>query len=176
VKSILRNSLKKISIQYLELRESDLQVVKEIYDFYVINSTATFHKEKVTLQELKDSIPIGHQKYKSFIIKYNQSVCGFCYISQYKKREAYDRTAEITIYLKPEFFGKGIGVHTIKMLESNSFKNGIKVLIGIISEENSASIKLFEKCCYEKCGHYKQVGEKFNRILDVVAYQKVLGE
>lgn len=166
----------KMIIEYFELKEEDLLVVKEIYDYYVLNSTATFHKEKVTIQELKDSIPICHNKYKSFIIKYNQSVCGFCYISQYKKRQAYDRTAEITIYLKPEFFRKGIGVQTIKMLENNSFKNGIKVLIGIISEENNSSIKLFEKCGFEKCGHYKQVGEKFNKILDVVAYQKVLGD
>lgn len=165
-----------MSIEYLELKEEDLPVVKEIYDYYVLNSTATFHKVEVTIQELKDSILINHPKYKSFIIRYNQTICGFCYISQYKKREAYDRSAEITIYLKQEYFGKGIGTQTIKMLENAAFKHGIKVLIGIISGDNQSSIKLFEKCGFEKCGHYNQVGEKFDKILDVVTYQKILGE
>ena len=62
------------------------------------------------------------------------------------------------------------------MLEKTAFKHGIKVLIGIISGDNQSSIKLFEKCGFEKCGHYKQVGEKFGKILDVVSYQKILGE
>ena len=160
--------------EYFELKEEDFPTVKEIYDYYVLNSTATFHKEKVTIQELRDSILINHPKYKSFIIHYNHTICGFCYISQFKKRQAYDRTAEITIYLKKGYFGKGIGTQTIKMLEKTAFKHGIKVLIGIISGDNRSSIKLFEKCGFEKCGHYKQVGEKFDKILDVVSYQKIL--
>lgn len=165
-----------MNIEYYELKEEDLPVVKEIYDYFVLNSTATFHKEHVTIQELKESLPINHPKYKSFIIKYNQSVGGFCYVAQYKKRQAYDRTAEITIYLKPEYYGKGIGSQTIKMLEKVAFKHGIKVLIGIISGDNHSSIRLFEKSGFEKCGHYKQVGEKFGKILDVVSYQKILVE
>ncbi len=165
-----------MSTEYFEIKEEDLPIVKEIYDYYVLNSTATFHKEKVTIQELKDSILLSHPKYKSFLISFNQAICGFCYISQYKKRQAYDRTAEITIYLKAEYFGKGIGTQTINMLEKTAFKHGIKVLIGIISGDNQSSIKLFEKCGFEKCGHYKQVGEKFGKILDVVSYQKILGE
>jgi L-amino acid N-acyltransferase YncA len=48
------------------------------------------------------------------------------------------------------------------------------VLIGIISGDNINSIILFENCGFEKCGHYKQVGEKFNEILDVVSYQKII--
>ena len=149
-----------MSVEYSKLREEDFPIVKDIYDFYVLNSTATFHKERVSLQELKDSILLSHPKYKSFLIHYNQDACGFCYLSQYKKRQAYDRTAEVTLYLKSEYFGKGIGTLTLKMLENTAFENGIKVLIGIISGDNLPSIQLFEKCGFEKCGHYKNVGEK----------------
>ena len=63
---------------------------------------------------------------------------------------------------------------TLKMMEQVARSNGIKVLIGIISGENQPSIRLFEKCGYEKCGHYRQVGEKFGRLLDVVSYEKIL--
>ena len=63
--------------------------------------------------------------------------------------------------------------------ESTSLKplfdsSGFRVLIGIISADNKQSIALVEKCGFEKCAHFKEVGEKFGKILDVVAYQKIL--
>jgi len=53
---------------------------------------------------------------------------------------------------------------------------GITVLVGIIREENKTSIRLFENCGLEKCAHFKEVGKNFNRVLDVVSYQLILGE
>ncbi len=163
-------------IELIDLRENDFEIVKEIYDYYIVNSTATFHTGLVSVQELKETILINHPKYKSFLIKEDKDICGYCYISQYKKRQAYDRTAEITVYLKQAFVGRGIGRQVLDALELIAKKDGLSVLIGIISEENKSSIHLFEKCGYDKCAHFKKVGEKFNRILDVVAYQKVLDE
>ncbi len=82
-----------MNLEWIDLQVSDYPVVKEIYDFYVENTTVTFSTQKVSLDELKETILTGHPKYKSFIIKTNGTVCGFCYLSQYKKRQAYDRTA-----------------------------------------------------------------------------------
>lgn len=64
----------------------------------------------------------------------------------------------------------------MSQLEKMAKKTDIKVLIGVISGDNQQSIKLFEKCGFEKCAHFKKVGEKFGKILDVVAYQKILDE
>jgi L-amino acid N-acyltransferase YncA len=163
-----------MNLEFILLQETDLQVVKEIYDDYILNSTATFHTERVTIGELRETIPIAHPKYKSFLIQADGQTCGFCYTCAFKKRQAYDRSAEVTIYLKPDYFGRGIGTSTMKMTEQVARSNGIKVLIGIISGENQPSIRLFEKCGYKKCGHYHQVGEKFGRVLDVVSYEKIL--
>jgi len=165
-----------MNLKLIELKETDFHLVKEIYDHYILNSTATFHTNLITIEELKSVILTNHPKYKSFLINYEGEICGYCYIAQYKKRQAYDRTAEITIYLKPEYSGKGIGKATIEKLEDMAKSKEICVLIGIISGDNLPSIKLFEKCGYEKCAHFKQVGQKFNKILDVVAYQKIISD
>jgi L-amino acid N-acyltransferase YncA len=165
-----------MNLKLIDLKESDFKLIKTIYDYYILNTTATFHTRLISIRELKSVILTGHPKYKSFLIDYEGETSGFCYISQYKKRQAYDRTAEITIYLKPEYAGKGIGKETMILLEKVARNNGISVLIGIILGENHVSIGLFEKCGYEKCAHFKKVGEKFNRLLDVLAYQKILNE
>lgn len=156
--------------------ESDFDLVKEIYDHYILYSTATYHTDKITIAELKEYILIGHPKYKSFLIRNKDVICGFCYISRFKDRPAYDRTAEVTIYLKPEFTGQKIGTWVLEELGKIAVSNGICVLVGIIGGENDQSIRLFEKCGYEKCAHFRKVGEKFNRILDMVAYQKIIKE
>lgn len=163
-----------MGLKLLDLDVNSLGIVKEIYDYYILNSTATFHTDLITISELQEVIPIGLPKYKSFLINYEGEICGYCYISQYKKRQAYNRTAEVTIYLKPDYLGKGIGKEVLESLETIAKNNDISILIGIITGENNLSIRLFEKCGYEKCAHFKEVGEKFNKVLDVVAYQKIL--
>ena len=163
-----------MNLHLAKLKESDFVVVKEIYDYYIATTTATFHTEPVTIEELQSVILTEHPRYKSYLIYSEGEVCGYCYLSQYKKRQAYDRTAEISIYLRNDFTGKGIGAHVLQQLETIAVEQSIHVLIAIISEENQSSVKLFERLGYEKCAHFRQVGEKFGRLLDIVAYQKMI--
>ncbi len=124
---------------------------------------------------LRETIPVNHPWYKSYLLKERDKICGYAFFARYKNRSAYDRTSEVTVYLKPEYTGRGIGKIVLRRLEDDAGKTGvIKVLVGIVSADNINSIKLFEKADYKKCAHFKQVGEKFGKILDVVAYQKIL--
>lgn len=161
-----------MEIEFKEITEQDLPVIKEIYDWYIKNSTATFHTEPIRIAELKEFIFIDHPVYKSFLIRIGEETAGYCFLTYYKKRQAYDRTAEVTLYLKSEFHRKGIGRLAMDYLESCAKEKGLGNLIGIISGDNHGSISLFEKSGYAKCAHFKNVGEKFGKILDVVAYQK----
>lgn len=161
-----------MAVTFSEIRESDLPLVKEIYDWYIANSTATFHTEPIRIDQLKEFLHINHELYKSYLIRDNDEVVGYCFLTYYKKRQAYDRTAEVTIYLKHDHCKKGIGRVALQMLEAQAKKLGIKNLLGIITGDNTGSITLFEKLGYFKCAHFRNVGEKFGRILDVVGYQK----
>lgn len=157
---------------FREIEEDDLTTIKEIYDWYIGHSTATFHTEPITIEQLKEFIYINHPLYNSYLIYKGKEIAGYCYLTNYKKRQAYDRTAEVTIYLKPEFCNRGIGKIALNCLEERAKENGLKNLIGIISGDNAGSISLFEKCDYIKCAHFRNVGEKFNKVIDVVAFQK----
>lgn len=161
-----------MEILFEAIKEQDLPEVKKIYDWFIENSTATFHTEPIRIDQLKEFIYIDHPLYNSYMIYLNKEIAGYCYLTNYKKRQAYDRTAEVTIYLKPEFCGKGIGRISLDHLEKKARENGLKNLIGIISGDNVGSITLFEKSGFTKCAHFKNVGEKFNKLLDVVAFQK----
>ncbi len=161
-------------INFIELNEEYLSEVTNIYNYYILNTTATFHNQILTVEEMKEIVFFNNPKYKTFIINQDNILCGYIILHQHKKREAYDDTAEVTIYLKPDSTGKGIGTIAVKYIEDIARKLNIHVLIAGICGENSKSIKLFEKNGYFKCAHYKEVGRKFGQILDVVAYQKIL--
>lgn len=164
-----------MEIKFKPIEEQDLPAIKEIYDWYIENSTATFHTQPIGIDELKEFLYLDHPWYNAYLIYYERELAGYCFITNYKKRQAYDRTAEVTIYLKEEYCNKGIGKVALSYLEQRAKENGLKNLMGIISGDNDGSIALFEKCGYTKCAHFKNVGEKFGKVLDVVAYQKEIG-
>ena len=159
-------------ISFTEIEEKDLPEVKKIYDWYIENSIATFHTEPIQIDQLKEFIYFNHPLYQAYLIDLKNEIIGYCFLTNYKKRQAYDRTAEISIYLKPEFCHQGFGKIALNHLEVKAKENGLKNLIGIIAGDNEQSIHLFEKSGFTKCAHFKNIGEKFNRILDVFAFQK----
>jgi L-amino acid N-acyltransferase YncA len=161
-----------MEITFVDIQETDLPLIKEIYDWYIQHSTATFHTEPIRIDQLKEFLHINHPLYKSYLINHGNEVVGYCFLTYYKKRQAYDRTAEVTIYLKHDRCHQGIGPIALNMLEEKARELGLKNLLGIISGDNSGSIALFERLGYFKCAHFKNVGEKFNQVLDVVGYQK----
>jgi len=159
-------------VNFSPVTKKDLAAIIEIYNHYILNTTATFHSEKLSKKDLEEFLFVSHPKYPSFLIKDNNEIIGYFFITQYKKRQAYDRSAEVSVYLKPEFTGIGIGTVALSHLEAAAKKAGIHVLVGTLCGENHASIRLLEKSGYSKCAHMKNIGEKFGKILDVVVYQK----
>ena len=58
-----------MDIVFQEIKEQDFQEIKEIYNWYIENSTATFHTEPISIDQLKEFIHIGHPVYKSYLIR-----------------------------------------------------------------------------------------------------------
>lgn len=154
--------------------EKLLPQIAAIYNHYVRNSTATFHTREVDIDTMRDILFDGDSRFPAFAIFDADELCGYCILARYKKREAYDGTAELTIYLKPGCESRGIGSYAASRLEKIAAENKFHSLLAVICRENTASVRLFSKLGYEKCAHLKEVGSKFGRLLDIVYYQKIL--
>lgn len=161
-------------VRFIEMNEEFLPQVLKIYNYYIQNSTATFHVKTISPEEMRRIVFYIDPRFKAFVILNPDQVCGYCILARFKEREAYGITAEATIYLAPDYTGTGIGSQALNFLENLARQNGFHSLIGGICAENKASIKLFAKNGYTKCAHYKEIGKKFGRLLDVVEYQKLL--
>lgn len=161
-------------VKFIEINEDYLPKVREIYNYYIKNTTASFHIQPLSLEEMRRIVFYNDPRFKTFVILIGEQLCGYCILARYKERDAYSITAEATLYLQPEFTRKGIGSSALKFLETQARRNGFHSIIGVVCGENTASIRLFEKNDYTKCAHYKEIGKKFGRFLDIVEFQKLL--
>ncbi len=162
------------TLSFEEITQQHLNEVKDIYNYYVSNTTISFHTEVLSLDEIKASVINNNPRFKSFVIKEDNEIKGYVLITQYKSKQAYDLCGEVTIYLKPDILGKGIGKHALQFIENVAREQGFYTLIATICMENTRSKSLFEKNGYEQCALFKGIGYKFERRLDIGSFQKVL--
>ncbi|MBP7121164.1 MAG: GNAT family N-acetyltransferase, partial [Methanolinea sp.] len=75
-------------VEFVPVTDGDLDEILDIYNYYIRNSTATFHSGKMSLEELKEFLHISNTRYPSFLIREGDETIGYCFLSQYKKRQA----------------------------------------------------------------------------------------
>lgn len=160
-------------IEFNKFDDTYINEAHELYNYYVKNTTITYHIGYVHKKEFRN-IVIPDDNYESYAILDEGVFQGYVLFTKWKSRQAFDRTAEVTVYLKKEASGKGIGTKAVTFIEERAAKKGIKVVVSLICGENIESIHLFEKLNYVKCAHFKHVAEKFGRVLDLICYQKEL--
>jgi phosphinothricin acetyltransferase len=67
-----------------------------------------------------------------------------------------------------------VGTALYTALLAQLVERGVHLVIGGIALPNDASVALHEKMGYEKVAHFREVGFKFGRWLDVGYWQKKL--
>lgn len=153
-------------------QKEQLNELTAIYNFYVRNTTVTFNLHELSIEQFeKDFFHAGDLSGTYTIIE-NEKIIGFCCISRFNPKEAYDRSAYVSVYLRDDSTGKGYGAIILRFLENSAQEKGIRSLIALICKENFMSASLFTKNGYRLAGELKEAGEKFGRLLDVVYYQK----
>jgi phosphinothricin acetyltransferase len=145
----------------------DASQIQEIYNYYILNSIVNFEENPVSIDKMKEIITDISSKFLWIIYEENKKILGYAYATYWKGRSGYLHSAETTIYLKHGESKKGIGTILYKELISQLKKLDFHALIGGIALPNDASIALHKKLEFEKVAHFKEVGFKFNKWLDV---------
>lgn len=162
-------------IEFRDMTEAYLGAAAALYNHYVLETTATFHTAPLSPRDMRELLFFDDGRFRSFAILDGSAFCGYLILSAYKNREAYRTTAEVTVYLDAARTGRGIGTKALRHAQTYAQTNGFHALLGIVCGENAASIRMFEKNGYFRCGLLKEVGVKFGRKLDVVLFEKIIG-
>ena len=151
--------------------KNDLSSITEIYNDAVLNTTATFDVEPKSYSEQENWFNKHIGKYAVIVAVENDIVVGWASLSPWSDRCAYGNTADIAVYIKEDFRGKGIGKKLVEELLKRAPRNGLHTAIAKICSENEVSINLFKKLGFEHIGTMKEVGYKFGKKLYVYLMQ-----
>ncbi|MGY4859768.1 N-acetyltransferase family protein [Cryobacterium sp. AP23] len=156
---------------------TDLPDIREIYNYYVANSTVTFDEDAMTLAEWRDKFYYLSKLGMPFIVAESPAgqLLGYALVSPWKQKKAYRFTVENSIYLGAASTGKGLGRALLTELIDRSKAAGLKEIIAVIADQGAeASIKLHQDFGFEEIGRMGKVGFKFERWLGTVLLQKSL--
>ena len=157
-----------------KVKLSDAEEIAAIYNKYILTTTISFEVAALSVEEMRQRISALAADFPYYVYEEEGHVMGYCYAHKWKERAAYNKTLETTIYLSSNYTQHGIGTELMKTLISDCKEMGVRALIACITYENEASIRFHERLGFEKVSHFKQVGMKFGRVLDVVDYQLIL--
>jgi L-amino acid N-acyltransferase len=155
----------------------DIPAITEIYNDAILNTTAVYSYESVTIENrqtwLEDK---AKQNFPVYIAEENNKVIGFSSYGPFRAWPAYLHTVENSIYVHPDYRGRGVGKLLLPQLFDAARRQNMHTMIAGIDASNEASIKLHQGFGFVQVAHFKRIGFKFNRWLDLVFMQLMLNE
>lgn len=153
----------------------DADAIAHIYDHYVANSIITFEEDPVSAAEIRARLQkVASAGLPWLVHEEGGVVVGYAYAGRFHERSAYRFSVETTIYLDAHHIGRGLGTALYGTLLERLREQGLHAAIGGISLPNTGSVALHEKLGFRQVAHYREVGFKLDRWIDVGYWQLLL--
>ena len=153
----------------------DASEIARIYNHYVLNTIVTFEEESVSADEIARRIEEVQSGSLPWLVAERESgIAGYAYATKWKVRRGYRFSVEVTAYVDQGCAGMGIGSRLYEKLLPMLQERHIHAAMGGIALPNEASVAFHEKFGFSKVAHFKEVGFKFNKWIDVGYWQRML--
>lgn len=152
----------------------DASQVADVYNYYVQQTHHTFETEPLGEEEMQKRIEDTTEDYPFLVAEEDGEIVGYAYATQFKLRQAYEYAAEVSIYVRNAAKQKGIGSQLYTQLFDELQETDTHAVVAGISLPNDASVRFHERLGFEKVAHFKEVGYKLGRWIDVGYWEKIL--
>ncbi len=155
--------------------EKDLAGILEIYNDAIVTTTAVYNYKPHTMEmrkkwfedKVKSNIPV-------LVAEGNNQVAGFASYGPFRAWRAYKYSIEHSVYVHPHFRQQGIAKKLLHELIGTAKQKEVHTIIAGIDANNLISIYLHKQFGFEEIAHFKEVGYKFGKWLDLKFYQLIL--
>jgi phosphinothricin acetyltransferase len=160
---------------------ADLPAITAIYAEAVLHGTGTFELDPPDEPEMARRRDDVLSKGLPWLVAEvpgpaGAQVLGYAYANHFRPRRAYRFCLEDSIYLHPDARGRGVGRLLLTELLSRCEAAGARQMLAVIGDAaNAGSIGVHAALGFEHTGVLKASGWKFDRWLDVILMQRVLG-
>jgi len=151
----------------------DAKQLVDIYNYYVLHSIVTFDDVPLQSKAFEDKISTINAGFPFIIFEEDDEILGYAYAGKWRQKPAYKNTVESTVYVKNGVHGKRIGTQLYAKLLELIKQQNYHTVIGGLTLPNDASVKLHERFGFHEVAHFKEVGLKFGKWLDVGFWQLI---
>jgi L-amino acid N-acyltransferase YncA len=154
----------------------DLEAIAGIFARYVVESVATFEEVPPTVAHWRQRLDdLASRPLPFLVAEVGGEVAGYAYASPWRPKPAYRYTVEDTVYVAPEWTGKGLGRLLLDELLAQCAKAGVRQMIAVVADTGDpTSAALHFACGFVEAGRLRAVGRKHDRWVDTLLLQRDL--
>ncbi len=155
---------------------NDLPLIVGTYNATVPGRMVTADLEPVTVESKLDWLNAHNPQTRPLWMLYaDKEYAGWVSYQSFYGRPAYNKTAELSIYLEANMQGRGLGKICLQKAIDECPKLNIHTLLGFIFGHNEPSLKLFYAFGFEKWAHLPKVAEMDGIERDLIIVGKRIG-
>jgi L-amino acid N-acyltransferase len=162
----------------LEIRPAetaDLEAMLAIYNDAILNTTAVYDYKPRTSDLQRQWFEAKQtQRLPVFVAHDRAAIIGFGSFGPFRPWPAYQFTVENSLYVDSAYRRKGAGTALLASLVTAAQTAGYHAMVAGIDATNEASLALHRKAGFEPVAHFREVGWKFERWLDLVFMERML--
>ncbi|NEQ98403.1 MAG: N-acetyltransferase [Cyanothece sp. SIO2G6] len=149
--------------------EADLPAIVAIYNATIPSKTVTGDIVPLTVEQRRTWFRSHDpQTHPIWVSEQDQTVTGWLSLRPFYGRPAYEGTAELSIYVSPQYRRQGIGQILVKYAIAHCPKLHISTLLGFVFAQNTPSLALLKKLGFEQWGFLPQVAHFDTHSCDLV--------
>lgn len=155
--------------------DDDLPGILAIYNDVIATSTAVYSETPTSLEERRAWLQGRRDAgYPVVVTEDETGITAFGSFGDFRAWPGYRNTVEHSVHVREDRRAHGIGAAIVAELLVRAKMLGKHVMIAGIDADNIASLRLHERLGFEKVAHFREVGWKFGRWLDLVFMQRML--
>jgi L-amino acid N-acyltransferase len=155
--------------------EADLVPMLAIYNDVVATSTAIYRDDPMPFDEYHAwwQARVG-QGYPVLVAADAAEIVALASFGDFRAWPGYRFTVEHSVHVRADRRGHGVGTTLVRALMSRARDLGKHVMIAGVDADNADSLRFHERLGFERVAHFREVGFKFGRWLDLVFLQRML--
>lgn len=144
-------------------QQADLPALLDIYNDEVLHGVATLDLTAKTLAERQVWFDAHNKANHPLIVaQIDGEIAGYASLSDYREKEAYRTTVELSIYVARAFRRQGVATTLMgAILDMARADDRTHLVVSVITSGNQASKKLHDKFGFTFCGTIPEAGMKF---------------
>jgi L-amino acid N-acyltransferase YncA len=150
-------------------QRTDLSQIVEIYNATIPSRMVTADTEPVTVESRTRWFDEHTPTFRPlWVIEADRQIAAWLSFSTFYGRPAYDKTAELSVYVHQAFRRRGLGTYLLRQAIAEAPTLGVTTLMGFIFAHNEPSLRLFTEHGFCRWGELPKVAELDGVERDVV--------